>query len=141
MERSEWSMDGSDGLHPCVPELDREEWRLGALVNDLNRAIACGNEANIPRLMNQLLVDACRHFAHEEQFMSEAAYPRLKGHAALHDQIRAEMEHAMKQLRHTRLHALRNEYGLLVEQLVTEHATQERKKFQAFLQSKSSPNS
>lgn len=119
------------------PEVDDQDQALGALANELNRAIACGNEAEIQRLMNQLLADARMHFAHEERMLCDAAYPRLKGHAALHIQMRAEMEHAMEQFGHTRLRALWNEYGLLLEQLVTEHATQERVAFRDFLQSKS----
>ncbi|MBI4289844.1 MAG: hypothetical protein HY661_00025 [Betaproteobacteria bacterium] len=134
-------MNGSNGSDSGIPEVDDEDRALGALANELNRAIACGDEAEIQRLMNRLLADARTHFANEERMLHAAAYPRLKGHAALHIQMRAEMEHAMEQFGHTRFHALWNEYGLLVKQLVTEHAVQERALFRDFLQSTSIPNS
>lgn len=117
-----------------IPELDAAERRLAALVQELNQAIADGREGEeMQVLMNQLLMDALCHFEHEERVLTERAYPLPKGHAALHVQMRAELEHALAELRDAKAQALRVEYGLLVKQLFVEHMRQETNKYRTFL--------
>jgi len=138
MEQSEWILAWSDEMGCGVPELDAADRRLNALVHELNQAIADGRaEDEIQRLMNQLLLDAVSHFEHEERVFSETDYPLLKGHAALHLQMRAELEHAMEVLRDVEAHAMWAEYGLLVAQLFVEHMRQETMKYRNFLRSRS----
>lgn len=134
MEQSEWILAWGDGTGFGIPELDAADRRINALVHELNQAIADGRDgAEIQRLMNQLLLDAFSHFEHEERVLSECAYPLPKGHAALHLQMRAELEHAMEELRNVQAHAMWAEYGLLVAQLFVEHMRQETMKYRNFL--------
>ena len=134
MEPSEWIPAVSDGTGIGIPELDAEDRRLNALVHELNQAIADGRDAKeIPRLMNQLLLEALSHFEHEERVLWECAYPLPKGHAALHRQMRAELEHAAEVLRDVEARAMWAECGLLVAQLFAEHMRQETIKFGNFL--------
>jgi hemerythrin len=138
MEQSEWILAWSDGMGCGIPELDASDRRLNALVHELNQAIADGRDGDeIQRLMNQLLVDAVSHFEHEERVLSETDYPLLKGHAALHLQMRAELEHAMEKLRDVEARVMWAEYGLLVAQLFVEHMRQETMKYRNFLRSRS----
>lgn len=134
MEQSEWTPDWSNGLGFGIPELDAAERRLSALVQELNQAIADGREGNeLQGLMSQLLRDARSHFEHEERVLVECAYPQPKGHAALHVQMRAELEHALAELRDAKAQAMRAEYGLLVKQLFVEHMRQEMSKYRTFV--------
>jgi hemerythrin-like metal-binding protein len=138
MEQSEWIPAWSDGMGLGIPELDAADRRINALVRELNQAIADGRDgAEIQRLMNRLLLDAFSHFEHEERVFSETNYPLLKGHAALHRQMRAELEHVMEKLRDVEARAMWAEYGLLVAQLFVEHMRQETMKYQNFLRSRS----
>jgi hemerythrin-like metal-binding protein len=134
MEQSEWILAWTDGMGCGIPELDASDRRLNALVHDLNQANADGRDgAEIQRLMNQLLLDAVSHFEDEERVLSECAYPLPKGHAALHLQMRAELEHAMEDLRNVQARATWAEYGLLVAQLFFEHMRHETMKYRSFL--------
>ena len=142
MELSERIPDLSDGMGCDLPELDAEERRINALVHELNRAIADGRDGEeIQRVMNQLLLDALDHFEHEERVLSERAYPLQKGHAGLHRQIRAELEHAMEVLRDADARATWAACGLLVAQLFVEHMREETMKFRTFLRPGSISNS
>lgn len=134
MELSEWIPAWSDDTGIGIPELDAADRRINALVHELNRAIAEGRDAEeIQRLMNQLLLEALSHFEHEERVLSERAYPLRMGHAALHRQMRAELEHATGVLRDAGARAMWAEYGLLVAQLLVEHMRQETMKYRNFL--------
>lgn len=134
MELSEWTPAWSDGTGCGIPELDAADRRLNALVHELNQAIADGRDGEeIQRPMNQLLLEAVSHFEHEERVLSECAYPCQKGHAALHRQMSAELEHAMEVLRDVEARAMWAEYGLLVAQLFVEHMRQEAMKYRNFL--------
>jgi len=136
MEHSEWIVAWTDGIGCGIPELDASDQRLKALVHELNQAIADGRDGDdIQRLMDQLLLDAVSHFEHEERVLSECAYPLPKGHAALHLQMRAELEHAMEELRNVQARAMWAEYGLLVAQLFFEHMRHETMKYRNFLRS------
>lgn len=136
MEQSERILPGGSRMGFGIPELDASELRLNALTHELNQAIAGDADGNaIQRVMNQILLEAGSHFELEERVLSESAYPSPKGHAALHLQIRAELEHAMEKFRDAQARALWTEYGLLVAQLFVEHMRQEAIKYQAFARS------
>lgn len=142
MKQSEWTLAWSDGMGFGIPELDAAERRLNALVHELNQAIADGRDGEeIQRLMNQLLFEAVSHFEHEERVLSECAYPLQKGHAALHLQMRAELEHVIEVLRDVEAHAMWAECGLLVAQLFVEHMRQESMKYRNFRRSSSRSDS
>jgi hemerythrin-like metal-binding protein len=136
MEQSERILPGGSGIGFGIPELDASELRLSALALELNQSIAEDADADaIQRVMNQILLEALSHFELEERVLSESAYPLPKGHAALHLQMRSELEHAMEKFRDVQARALWAEYGLLVAQLFVEHMRQEAIKYQAFARS------
>jgi hemerythrin-like metal-binding protein len=142
MEQSEWIPAWSDGMGFGIPELDADDRRLNALVHQLNQAIGDGRDGEaIQRLMHQLLLEAVSHFEHEERVLSECDYPLQKGHAGLHVQMRAELEHAMEILRDVEARATWAECGLLVAQLFVEHMRQESMKYRNFLHSSSRSDS
>ena len=134
MEQTESIPDWSEGMGFGIADLDAAERRLATLVQELNQAIADGRDREeMQRLTNQLLLDALSHFEYEERVFSECAYPLPKGHAALHVQMRAELEHALARVCDAESQAMRAEYGLLVKQLFVEHMRQEVRKYRASL--------
>ena len=136
MDNSEWTLPWGDGMG--IPELDAADRRINALLHELGLAIAGGSDRDeIQRLMRQILHEALSHFELEERTLMESAYPQPKGHAALHLQMRAELEYAMEELRHADGRALWAEYGLLITQLFVEHMRQEAVKYREFLRSNS----
>lgn len=119
-----------------IPELDAADQQLISLAQIVNQAIADGRDGReILRLMNQLVVEAGSHFETEERVLMNCAYPAVRGHAALHRQMKAELLHAMEQLADVEARATWAEYGLLVTQLVINHFLQETAKFRDFLRS------
>lgn len=125
-----------------IPELDAADQRLIAVAQTVNQAIADGGEAReTQRLMNQLMLEAFVHFETEERILMNCAYPEARGHAALHQQMKAELLHAMEQLADVAARASWAEYGLLVTQLVINHFHQETAKFREFLRSGSTSDS
>ncbi len=127
-----YTPDG-DGTRAAL-DVDREERQLAALAEALNCAISGEDRLAAQTLMSRLLVEARMHFVHEERLLCDAGYPRAQGHAAIHLQIAAELEHARAELERTRLPALRTAYGLLVLQLIAEHHAQESRAFKSYLQ-------
>ena len=106
-------------------EVAAEDLALGRLAEQVDQAAATDAMLTDCLLM-QLLSQAQLHFVHEEQWLAEHAYPMRFGHAALHAQMKAELEHALLELRSVSDAALRTAYGLLVRQLVEEHSVRER---------------
>ncbi len=117
-------------------QVEAEDAAIDALADRLSTTLASGDTLSTQRLITRLIADARLHFSHEEQLLEELDYPLAKGHAALHAQLAAELEHAMQELRHTFHQALRSEYGLLIKQLVSEHTAQEASPLRQFLQVK-----
>jgi hemerythrin-like metal-binding protein len=126
----------ADFPHPGfgIAEIDVADRHLIALAHELNHAIAAGRDAqDIPRLADRFLLEAVRHFEHEERVLCECGYPLIKGHAALHLQMLAELEHAREALCSMERSAAWTEYGMLIKQLVTDHFRQEAMKYRDFL--------
>ena len=68
-----------------VPAFDAEHRHLVSLVNALHEAQTKGNGQNeCAELLKKIVEHAKLHFAHEEQLMTESAYPRLERHRAQH---------------------------------------------------------
>ncbi|MCJ7839045.1 MAG: hypothetical protein MUP61_07545 [Burkholderiales bacterium] len=138
------SNGNADFLHPGfgITEIDVADRHLIALAHELNHAIAVGRDTeDIQRLANRLLLEAISHFEHEERVLWECGYPLIKGHAALHSQMLAELEHAREALCSMERHAAWTEYGLLIKQLVTDHFRQEAMKYRDFLRPDQRPGS
>lgn len=138
MEHADWTLAWSEEMGFGIPELDAADQRLIALTQTLNQAIAGDRDGEeVRRMLDQLLLEAVSHFAHEERVLSEIGYPLPKGHAALHRQMLAELEHAMEALRLVQTREAWTEYGLLVTQLVVEHFRLETIQYRRFLRSNS----
>ena len=125
-----------DELGFGIPELDTADRQLCAMAYELCRAISSGRDMeDIHQLMEELRLEAIRHFEYEEHVLLQRAYPRPAGHAALHRQIRMELEHASEELRDVKAHVMWVEYGHLITQLIVEHVRQETINYRRFMHS------
>ena len=132
MDKSQWFIDWTDQPGFGVAEMDAADRRLFAQVNTFNEAIVNGrHEQAIHYVFDKLMQDASLHFRHEEQFFSQVGYPLLKGHAALHRQMTAELRNVKEELRRTEDRATWMECGLLVRQLFVDHTLRETKVYRS----------
>ena len=133
MEQLQWNIEWGDRLAYGIPELDDEHRELAILSNDLNSAIHRGVSASaLNDLMKVMLESAQAHFSHEETLLTEVKYPLRKGHHLLHDQLRNELQHVTDRTAGGTSHALWQEYGLLVRQLIEEHFMAETTRYKEF---------
>jgi hemerythrin len=117
-----------------IPELDIADRDMVVRAQVLNQAIADrADAAEIQRQVNRFVREAVAHFRHEERVLWESGYPLVKGHAALHIQMLAELEHAREALCSIERRAAWAEYGLLIKQLVTDHFREEAIRYRDFL--------
>ena len=111
-----------------IPAMDTADQRLFARVNALNEAIVAARPAAVIRkALDKIVRESSTHFNNEEEFLAQAGYPLLKGHAALHLQMRAELASVKEELGRTESRAIWTECGLLVKQLFVEHTLRETK--------------
>jgi len=83
----QWSPD----LSVKVKELDEHHQVLIAMINDLHQAMLAhaGREAQ-KTIVAKMLRYAQLHFASEEKYMSQFAFPGLHSHRAEHDKFTAK---------------------------------------------------
>jgi len=133
MEQSLWESTWNSDMAFGIPELDDEHRSLVARINDLNHAIAMGLEPDkLELLLTQIFEEALVHFTHEESVLAQAKYPLLKGHALLHERLKAELENVTHQCHCLEDLNLWAEYGLLVRQLFCDHLLDEVKRYSEF---------
>ena len=124
----------SEGLGLGIPELDADDRRLIALVRELNEVIDSGRDATgMRRLMQRVLDAAIDHFEREERVLLQTSYPLRRGHAALHRQMKSELEYAMEQFERDEMRSAWPAFGLLVEQLFFEHLRQETASYRKYV--------
>lgn len=69
----------NDQLKLGIPSVDEQHRRLVEILNQLDEAVAIGNEPRrIPELIDALIEYTQYHFKHEEQLMQDAHYDRRK---------------------------------------------------------------
>ena len=138
LEKSQWFIDWTGQMGFGVPAIDAADRRLFALVNALNQATLDGSPAKtVQTALEKILRLASLHFHREENFFAQVGYPLLKGHAALHRQMRAELEHVKDELSRVESRKIWMEYGLLVKQLFVEHTLRETAIYRTLPQAKS----
>ncbi len=109
-----------------IPAMDAADQRLFAQVNAFNEAIADGRQARVIRaVFKSIAREASIHFKSEERFFAQIGYPLLKGHAALHRQMCAELDYVKEELGRAESRATWIACGLLVRQLFVDHTLRE----------------
>lgn len=76
-----WSND----LNTGIEVIDKQHRRLIEYLNELNTAIAEGNQKGVKHVLDELIDYTLSHFSFEEELMEKAQYPFFKAHKRVHD--------------------------------------------------------
>ncbi len=140
MERSEWEIAWSDFLSVGIAEMDDEHRQFIARVNALNKAIIDSEDkAAVTRAMNSMLVEAERHFKHEEKLMAEWKFPDAAAHCAKHAELTAQFRRVMQEIAQLDISFVWALKGLHLKQLLVEHLLKEDMKYRDFLRAQGTP--
>ena len=83
-----------------VPEIDAQHAALIGLVNRLHQAMIQREDRDtLDAIMAELVAHTRRHFAYEEQLMSQHQYPAYAEHKADHDKLMQHIIHLTEQFR------------------------------------------
>jgi hemerythrin-like metal-binding protein len=134
LDKSEWEIAWSNFLSVGVAEMDDEHRQFIARVNELNRAIVeIEDKATVARAMELMLMEAARHFKHEEQLLAQWNYPETAAHAARHAELTAQFDRAVKEFADTDISFVWALKGLHIKQLLVGHLLNEDMKYRDFL--------
>ena len=137
MEKSEWEIAWSDRLSVGVPEMDEEHRQFISRVNDLNKAVVeFEGKAKVERLMELMLMEATRHFWHEQKLLARWNYPEAAAHGAKHAELMAQFDRVMKEFEETEISFVWTFKGLHLKQLLIEHLLKEDMKYRDFLRAR-----
>ena len=141
MERNEWEITWGDFLSVGVLEIDKEHQQFIARVNAVNKAIVEAQEkVTVERLMDSMLMEATRHFQHEQLLLEKWKYPEAKDHAKRHEQLISQFNRTIKEFREDNLSFVWALKGLRIKQWLVEHLLQEDMKYKDFLLTKQGPH-
>ena len=136
-EASAWEIVWHENLSVGIDEIDEDHRRFIGLVNDLNQAI---NEpqknGQINHCLQLIVLDAKRHFEHEQRLFSLHGYPDAAHHAALHTKLLGEIVTAMDCFREAAQGKHWIEKGLQIKTLLVEHLLNEDMQYRDFLVSR-----
>ncbi|MBK9160602.1 MAG: hemerythrin domain-containing protein [Nitrosomonadales bacterium] len=133
-ETPTWSLEWTDELSVCIPEIDVEHQRFAHLVNQLNEAIVRRMDmAEIQRRMQAILDDAVAHFEHEERLFREWGYPDAEAHAQKHAQAVEYLGKIMEGFGKEGTEYEWIEAGLKVKQTLIEHLLHEDMKYRDYV--------
>jgi hemerythrin-like metal-binding protein len=140
LDKSEWEIAWSNFLSVGVAEMDDEHRQFIARVNDLNKAIVeIADKATVARAMDLMLMEAARHFKHEEQLLVRWNYPEAAAHAAKHAELTAQFDRAVKEFAETDISFVWALKGLHIKQLLVGHLLNEDMKYRDFLRAQGAP--
>ncbi len=141
MKDREWEIRWSDSLRVCVPEIDEEHRQFIARINELDTAILnCEKKSTVGRLLDLIVMEAKRHFRHEQQLLVKWKYPDRAAHAARQTQISADIDRVMKAFDQADVSFTWALKGLYIKQLLVENLLKEDIKYRDFLRTRQDSN-
>jgi hemerythrin-like metal-binding protein len=82
----------SDRFNSGIPEVDKQHFKLVALINQLFKIIQEGaDKVQLGAIADELLDYTITHFRAEEDFMQELNYPGTEAHKTLHQKFAAKV--------------------------------------------------
>lgn len=85
-------MDWKNEYSVDIQSIDKQHKKLFDMVNQLHDAMKSGVGAKlVPVILNSLVSYTRDHFADEEKFMRQAAYPAYANHKVEHDKLTSEV--------------------------------------------------
>jgi len=83
-----------------VPEIDAQHAALIGMINRLHQAMIQREDRDtLDAIIAELVAHTQRHFAYEEQLMSQHRYPEYAEHKAHHDKLMQHIIHLAEQFR------------------------------------------
>ena len=76
-----WSND----LNTGIEVIDKQHRRLVEYLNELNTAIAEGDQKGVKHVLDELIDYTLSHFSFEEELIEKSGYPFLKAHKRVHE--------------------------------------------------------
>lgn len=76
-----WSND----LNTGIEVIDKQHRRLVEYLNELNTAIAEGDQKGVKHVLDELIDYTLSHFSSEEELIEKSGYPFLKAHKRVHE--------------------------------------------------------
>jgi hemerythrin len=132
-DSSPWMLEWNDGLSVRIPEIDAEHQNFILLVNKLNEAIVGRMDVeDIKYRMQSILIDAEKHFAHEEELFEQWGYPDAEEHAKKHAEVTRALGEIMGHFEHGGLGYEWIEAGLKVKEALIGHMLDEDTKYRDF---------
>jgi hemerythrin len=125
------------GLSVSIPEIDAEHQSVILLANKLNEAIVGHMSAEkIRYCMQSILIDAAKHFAHEEELFEEWAYPGAETHVRKHAEVARALGRIMEHFERGGLDCDWGKEGRQVKEALIGHMLDEDIKYLDFYRAK-----
>jgi hemerythrin-like metal-binding protein len=125
------------GLSMDIPEIDAEHQHFILLVNKLNEAIVARLDVEaVKYCMQSILMDAARHFAHEEALFNQWGYPDAEEHAKKHAEVTRALDGIMGHFGSGGFDDEWIEAGLQVKEALIAHMLDEDMKYRDFCRAK-----
>lgn len=132
-EPSPWRLEWNEGLSVSLPEIDAEHQNFILLVNKLNEAIIGRMDVErVKYCMQSILIDAAKHFAHEEELFKQWGYPDAEEHAKKHIEVTRDFAQIMGHFEHGGSDYEWKEAGLKVKEALIDHMLGEDLKYRDF---------
>jgi hemerythrin len=132
-EPSPWRLEWNEKLSMGIPEIDAEHQNFILLVNKLNEAIVGRKDVEqIKYCMQSILIDAAKHFAHEEALFKQWGYPGTEEHAKKHAQVVLAMNNIMEHFERGGVDYEWIEAGLKVKEALINHLLHEDMKYRDY---------
>jgi len=134
---SPWRLEWNEGLSVSISEIDAEHQNFIMLVNKLNQAIIGRLELEkVKYCMQSILIDAAKHFAHEEELFKQWGYPEAEVHAKRHAEVIRALDEIMGHFERGGLEYEWIEAGLKVKEALIGHMLGEDMKYRDFRRAK-----
>jgi hemerythrin len=133
-EPSPWRLEWNEKLSVCIPEIDAEHQNFILLINKLNEAIVGRMDVEqIKYRMQAILIDAAKHFAHEEALFKQWGYPDAEEHARRHAQVVLALNEIMGHFERGGVDYEWIEAGLKVKEALIMHLLHEDMKYRDYI--------
>jgi hemerythrin-like metal-binding protein len=127
-----WQMTWDDAMSVGLPEIDEDHKRFIALVDDFNKSIAVRTAiTEVRKRLQDIVDDAVRHFAYEENLLNEWRYPGADEHARIHAQLVTVLQEILAKIA-SGYDAEWVEAGLKIKEVLIHHIRTEDIRFAQF---------
>jgi hemerythrin len=117
-----------------IPEIDDEHRHFFALIRRLDEALAGdAGAAAIQQLMELLVDDANRHFAHEEVMFGLVGFPDIEEHVKIHADLTSEINRLKQDFNAGHAHGEWSKWVEQIKDLLLHHVLEQDMKYRDFL--------